>query len=285
VIGAFWVFTTLRLFELADPARTAMRAVLDARLQVGDLDVAVSRLLVFPAVVIVTWLTARTVVFALEEDVYPRLELPRGVPYALSSLVWYGLLLAGFLLALGTLGLDLTRITVLVSAFGLGLGFGMQQIINNFVSGLILLFERPVQVGDSVQLGDLSGQMLRIGIRSSTIRTGDGAEVIVPNSKLIDERVTNWTLSDRRRRVDLDLRVPDGSDAERVLALLVDVARRDPRVMKDPEPESLLISFGDSALQFQLRVWTEDPRWMRLRSDLGVALQHELREAQIGTPG
>jgi hypothetical protein len=180
-LAAYWLFSVLQLLELWEPARAALRGLLDARLQVGELDVALSRVLAFPAVVIVAWLTARVVVFALEEDVYPRLALPRGVPYATSTLVRYGLLLTGFLLALGTLGLDLTRITVLVSAFGLGLGFGMQQIINNFVSGLILLFERPVQVGDSVQLGDLSGQMLRIGIRSSTIRTGDGAEVIVPN--------------------------------------------------------------------------------------------------------
>ena len=96
---------------------------------------------------------------------------------------------------------------MLVSAFGLGLGFGLQQIINNFVSGLILLFERPIQVGDTVQLGDLIGEVLRIGIRSSTVRTPEGAEVIVPNSKLVEEKVTNWTLSDRKRRVDVDIAV------------------------------------------------------------------------------
>src|SRR4029077_6215452 len=130
--------------------------------------------------------------------VYSRMTLPRRVPYALSTLTRYGLLLVGFLLALGTLGLDLTRITVLLSALGLGLGFGLQQIMNNFVSGLILLFERPVKVGGSIQMGGLGGEVLRIGIRSSTVRTSQGAEVIVPNSKLIEEKVTNWTLSDRR---------------------------------------------------------------------------------------
>ena len=147
-----WFAFALQRFELLDPALAAVGSVLDARLQAGELNLSVGRVLGFVAVVFGAWLTSRVVVFALEEDVYPRMNLARGVPYALSTLVRYGLLLAGFFAALATLGLDLTRLTVLVSAFGLGLGFGMQQIINNFVSGLILLFERPVQVGDLVQI-------------------------------------------------------------------------------------------------------------------------------------
>src|SRR5262249_10305664 len=135
---AFWVSTALQVFELLEPARAAWRSALDARLHIGELDLSVSRMLGFPAVVIIAWLTARIVVFVLEEDVYPRLELPRGVPYALSSLIRYGVLMTGFFLALAMLGLDLTRLTLLVSAFGVGIGFGMQTIINNFVSGLIL---------------------------------------------------------------------------------------------------------------------------------------------------
>jgi small-conductance mechanosensitive channel len=275
-----WISIGLSRFELFEPARALLYAALDARLHVGDLDFAVGRLLGFFAVVAGAYLTTRLVVFALEEDVYSRMALPRGVPYALSTLTRYALLLAGFLLALGTLGLDLTRVTVLVSAFGIGIGFGLQQIISNFVSGLILLFERPVQVGDSVQLGDLSGEVTRIGIRSSTVWTPEGAEVIVPNSKMIEDRVTNWTLSDQKRRVDLEIGVAYDTDADRILALLVEVARRDPRVEAQPEPEALLVKFGESSADFQLRVWTAGPHWTRLRSDLGVAIQRALREAR-----
>jgi potassium-dependent mechanosensitive channel len=231
--------------------------------------------------VIGVYLATRLVVMVLEEDVYSRMTLPRGVPYALSTLTRYGLLLTGFLLALGTLGLDLTRMTVLLSALGLGIGFGLQQIMNNFVSGLILLFERPVQVGDSIQLGDLGGDVLRIGIRSSTLRTPQGAEVIVPNSKLIEEKVTNWTLSDRRRRIELDVGVTGDTDPERILALLADIARRDPRVSGDPPPEALLLRFGEAAADYQLRIWTDDQEWMRLRSDLAVALQRALRAVRV----
>jgi small-conductance mechanosensitive channel len=258
--------------------------VLDAQLKAGELNLSLGRVLGFAAVVVVAWLTSRIVIFALEEDVYPRMQLARGVPYALSSLVRYGLLLAGFFAALATLGLDLTRLTVLVSAFGLGIGFGMQQIINNFVSGLILLFERPVQVGDLVQLKELNGEVLRIGIRSSRIRTSEGAEVIVPNSDVIQNRVTNWTLSDRRRRVSVEIGVAYGTEAERVLALLLEIAKGDPRVMTDPAPAALFGGFGASALQFQLLFWTEDSHWMKLKSDVCVALQNGLRDAGIGIP-
>jgi small-conductance mechanosensitive channel len=279
-----WIAFSLQTFELLDPTVAFVAAALDANLKVGELSISVGRVLGFFAVVAIAWLTAHVVIFALEEDVYPRMRLARGVPYALSSIVRYGLLLAGFFAALATLGLDLTHLTVLVSAFGLGLGFGMQQIINNFVSGLILLFERPVQVGDLVQMKDLNGEVLRIGIRSSTIRTPDGAEVIIPNSDLIQNDVTNWTLSDRRRRLTIDVGVAYGVAAERVLALLVEVASRDARVVTAPGPEALFIGFGASSLDFQLRFWTDESKWWTLKSDVTVALQSALREAGIEVP-
>ncbi|MCX5737183.1 MAG: mechanosensitive ion channel, partial [Proteobacteria bacterium] len=272
----------LQRFELFRPAVGAIDSVLGARLQAGELNVSVGHVFGFVAVVFGAWVTSRVVIFLLEEDVYPRMKLARGIPYALSTMIRYGLLLAGFFAALATLGVDLTHLTVLVSAFGLGLGFGMQQIINNFVSGLILLFERPVQVGDLVATKDLNGEVLRIGIRSSRIRTSDGADVIVPNSDLIQNSVTNWTLSDRKRRINLELGVAYGTPAEQVLAILLEIATHDARVLTDPVAQALFTGFGASALMFQLRFWTEESNWMRLKSDLGVALQHALREARIG---
>ena len=269
-------------FDLLTPVGALLRGVLEARLSVGELDLPVARVLGFLAVLTGVYLITRLVVLVLEDDVYSRMTLPRGVPYALSTLTRYGLLLTGFLLALGTLGFDLTRITVLLSAFGLGIGFGMQQIINNFVSGLILLFERSVQVGDAIQLGDLGGDVRRIGMRSSTLQTSQGAEVIVPNSTIIQEKVTNWTLSDRRRRIDLDIiGVTGDTDPERIIALLVDIARRDPRVSSDRPPEALLMRFGEESADFQLRFWTDQSDWVRLRSDLGVALQRALRAVRV----
>jgi potassium-dependent mechanosensitive channel len=281
LVGALWIWLVLDRFELLRPIGAMLQGALAAHLRVGELDLPMSRILGFVAVVIGVYLATRLAVTVLEEDVYSRMTLPRGVPYALSTLTRYGLLLVGFLLALGTLGLDLTRITVLLSALGLGIGFGLQQIMNNFFSGLILLFERPVKVGDSIQLGDLGGDVLRIGMRSSTLRTPQGAEVIVPNSKILEEKVTNWTLSDRRRRIDLDVGVTGDTDPERIISLFLDVARRDRRVSGNPPPEALLVRFGETSADFQLRIWTDDPDWTRLRSDLAVALQRTLRAVRV----
>jgi small-conductance mechanosensitive channel len=274
-----WLMVALDRYELRAPATDAITRLLAARLEIGGLALSLGAALGFVATVLSGWLLSRLVGFVLEVGVFPRTSLPRGVPYALTSLARYGVLLAGFLIALATLGLDLTHLTLLVSALGLGLGFGLQQIVQNFVSGLILLFERPVQIGDAVQLGELTGQVERIGIRSSTLRTFDGAEVIVPNAKLVEDRITNWTLSDRRRRIDLTLSVGQDRDPARALALLLEVAKRDPRIASAPVPEALLLRFAEATLELELRVWTDEPNWMQVKSDLAVALHAALRKA------
>ena len=163
--------------------------------------------------------------FVLQKDVFTRVRTGRGVPYAMSGLVRYTLIFLGLLVGLSAAGIELSKLTVIVGGLGVGIGFGLQNVVNNFVSGLILLFERPIQVGDSVQLPDTWGKIKRIGIRVSVIHTFDGAEVIVPNGMLISDKVTNWTLSDRRRRIEVDVGVDYGTPAQRVIDLLVGVAR------------------------------------------------------------
>ncbi|MBX3028304.1 mechanosensitive ion channel [bacterium] len=279
---ALWVWILLLHFDALRPVSDGAAALLEARLQIGELDLPLSRVFAFLVVGLVAVIATRLIGAVLEQDVYARMTLPRGVPYALSTLTRYGLLLVGLLLALATLGLDLTRITVLVSALGLGLGFGMQDVMNNFVSGLIVLFERPVQVGDAIEIGDVAGEIRRIGIRSSTVRTAQGAEVIVPNAKIIAERVTNWTLSDHHRRIDLEVSVSAAADAERVIALLTDVARADRRVAAAPPPETLLVKLGEPMADYQMRFWTESRDWVRVRSDIAVAVQRALRAAASG---
>ncbi|HZR83572.1 MAG TPA: mechanosensitive ion channel domain-containing protein [Candidatus Binatia bacterium] len=240
------------------------------------------------ATAFVVWLAfalSRLIRFTLEEDVYPRVELPRGIPYAISTLLHYAILVGGFVLGLGAIGLDPNRFTILAGAFGVGIGFGLQNVVNNFVSGLILIFERPVQVGDAVQIGNVTGEVRRIGIRSCTVRTGEGADVIVPNGNLISGQVTNWTFADRTRRIDVQVGVSYDADPERVLALLRDVGRRHPAAMKDPEPTALFLRFGESSLDFELQVWTNRFEMTpQIRSDLGVSVLRALREAGIEIP-
>src|SRR5207245_4078905 len=183
---------------------------------------------------------------------------PRARPaaYEISSLLHYAVLFLGFLLAVGALGVDLNKFTVLAGAFGVGLGFGLQGVVNNCVSGLIVLVERPIHVGDAIQMSDLAGEVRRIGIRATTVRTWEGAEVIVPNASLVSEKLTNWTYSDRLRRMDLPVGVAYGSAPEKVLELLLAVAHAHPGVLAQPVPEALFMGFGESALYFELRAWT-----------------------------
>jgi len=191
----------------------------------------------------------------------------------------------GFLLALGVLGLDLTKMTILVSAFGVGIGFGLQSVVNNFVSGLILLFERPIHVGDIVEVGDLSGEVSRIGIRASTVRTWQGAEIIVPNAQLVTERVTNWTLSDRTRRIDLRVGVDYGSAPEKVVAVLEAVARAHPQIMQTPAPQAVFSAYGDSSINYQLRAWTNRfDRWPTIQTELAAGVYAALHAAGMSLP-
>ena len=209
----------------------------------------------------------------------------RGMSYALSSLLNYIILTLGFLLAIGAVGIDLTKMTVLAGAFGVGLGFGMQSIVNNFVSGLILLFERPIHVGDIIEVGDLTGEVSRIGIRASMVRTYLGAEIIVPNAQLTTERVINWTLSDRRRRIDLAVGVDYGSPPERVVEVLESVARNHPAILKDPVPQAVFIKFDDSSINFELRAWTSQfEGWPKVQTELAAGVYAALHAAGMSLP-
>ena len=183
-------------------------------------------LIAFVLTVWASFLISRFVRFLLEEDVYPRVHLKRGLPYAISNTVHYLIVFIGFLVAVAALGFDMTKVTILVGAFSVGVGFGLQNIFNNFISGLILLFERPISIGDIIQIGDASGVVERIGIRASIIRKTNGSEVIVPNGQLISDRLTNWTLSNRQHGVELPVAVAQGNDPNRVREILEGRRRR-----------------------------------------------------------
>jgi small-conductance mechanosensitive channel len=282
---AGWVLVMLVNLGHVATATAALSAVFSATLTRGNLSLSVGDVVAFIVTVWLAFLVSRLVRFILEEDVYPRVRVARGVPNMVSTLLHYSILLVGFILAIAAMGMDLNRVTILAGAFGVGIGFGLQAVVNNFVSGLILLVERSIQVGDIVQVGDLSGEVRTIGIRASTVRTGEGGDVIVPNGFLATERVINWTLSDRIRRVDLPVRVAYGADAERVLALLRGICADHPGVLRDPAPLVFFDRFGDSGLLFQMYVWTpriEDA--LPLKSALGLAVLAALREAGIEIP-
>jgi potassium efflux system protein len=283
-VGA-WLYFVLGFLAVRDPVFAAVSGVLSAPIGYGALSISLGGVLAFALTLWISWLLARIIDTTLNQEVYPRISLPRGVPFALSSLTRYTILVLGFLAAVAALGFDLDRLTLVASAFGVGIGFGLQNVVNNFVSGLILLFERPVQVGDRVEMTGVSGDIKRIGIRASVVRTFDGADVIVPNGSFISDVVTNWTLADRLRRITLPVGVAYGTDPERVIELLLEVARRHDLVLADPEPRAFFLAFGESSLDFEVRVWTSeyDSR-LQIQSDLAVAVNRALAENGIEIP-
>ncbi len=284
-IGLVWAWRSLRAFDVDDLVLASLGAALGARWTVGELALSLGGVLGFALMIGAAIVISRLVRFALEEDVLSRAALPRGVPFAISTLVRYAILLIGLSMAVLAAGFDMSRLALMIGALGVGVGIGLQDIVNNVVSGLILLFERPVQVGDTVELGTLRGEVRRIGIRSSTVRTFDGAEIVVPNAKLVSESFVNWTLSDRQRRIEIPVGVAYGSDPEHVIELLEGVVRARPEFLTDPPPVVLFDRFGESSLDFLVRVWAPDFDTSRaLHGRLLLDIHRALRKAGIEIP-
>ena len=222
VIGAFAVagvvIVTLGIYGLIPTLLLASQSLMGATLEVGTVSIAVKAVATALAIALATVVLTGMIGFILDREIVPRLRLRPGAGYAVVTFTRWTMILIGAALTLAALGIDMAKVTLLAGALSVGIGFGLQNVVNNFVSGLILIIERPVGVGDVIERGTLSGTVTRIGIRSSTVRTGQGAEVIVPNGDLVSKEVVNWTRSDRRRRYDIDVGVAPGSDPEQVSA-------------------------------------------------------------------
>jgi small-conductance mechanosensitive channel len=277
-----WAAYVLETLALRAPVYQNLREALKLSVGTGAFKFTLGDVVWFGITVWASFLVSRLIRFVLEEEVYPRVELAPGLHYSISKMVNYAILVLGFLIGVAVLGFDLTKLTILIGALGVGLGFGLQNIINNFVSGIILLFERPIKVGDVIQLGSNEGTVKHIGIRASIVRVMNGAELIVPNGSLISETVTNWTFSDRLRRIDLPVAVAAPADITQVLELLRGVVANQPLVLKDPPPRALLISFDKDSANFELRFWTNQPDdWTQIRSELAVAVRAALAQRSI----
>jgi len=227
---------------------------------------------------LITVVLVQNVPGLLEFLLQRRTLLDQGVRIAVGTLIRYTIIIIGVSVVFGLLGVSWSRIQWLAAALTFGLGFGLQEIVANFVSGLILLLERPVRVGDAVTIGNLQGRVNRIQIRATTITLWDRSEMIVPNKEFITTKLINWTLSDSRRRIDVPLRVAYGAEPERVKALLAAVAQAHPDVFDDPPPQILLIEFGDDSLHFELRVFVDFGEGLRVKDELHMAINRVFRE-------
>jgi small-conductance mechanosensitive channel len=275
----------LKSSGLVSVAHESLTEVLTDEWGVGTVRFSIGSALVFVAAIYASILVSRLICTLLEEDMFPRVRLPRGIPGTVTMLARYGVISLGFFLALSIAGIPLDRFTIVLGAFSVGIGFGLQAVVNNFVSGLILIFERPIQLGDAVEVSGLVGRVRRIGVRASTIETFDGAEVIVPNGTLVSSQLINWTLTSRSRRIEIQVGVAYGTDVEKAMALLRDATKGLPGVLAHPPPTALFRGFGPSSLDFSVLFWTADfETWTTVKSDATVKLSSVLAEAGIVIP-
>jgi small-conductance mechanosensitive channel len=235
--------------------------------------------------IVVFWISSRTKRF-LFDRILANTGLERSLQYAISQIVSNAVLVIGILIVLENTGIHLAALTVFAGAVGVGVGFGLQNIASNFISGLVILAERPITIGDRVEVAGIAGQVQHIRARSTVILTNDNISMIVPNTKFIDSPVTNWTYGDRRVRFRIPVGVAYGSDPEKVREALIAVARENPNTLTDPAPSVFLDRFGEGAMMFELVAWSSEMshRPRRYRSDLNFGIERKLREAGIEIP-
>jgi small-conductance mechanosensitive channel len=234
---------------------------------------------------VVFWISSRTKRFLFTRFL-ANSGLDRSLQHAISQLVANVVLIVGIFIVLENTGIHLGALTVFAGAVGVGVGFGLQNIASNFISGLVILAERPITIGDRVEVAGIAGQVRQIRGRSTVIMTNDNIAMIVPNTKFIDSPVTNWTYSDPRVRFRIPIGVAYGSDVEKVRAALIAAGSEHPHTLKDPAPSVFLDKFGDSSIDFELVVWSSEmsARPRRFKSDLNFLIEKHLREAGIEIP-
>jgi small-conductance mechanosensitive channel len=222
----------------------------------------------------------------LVSKIFPRYDMNVGVSQSIATIIRYILVIIGLFIIFQTSGIDLSAIGLLVGALGIGIGFGLQNITNNFISGIIILFERPVKIGDRIEVDDLAGNIVNISARATTIITNDNIAVIVPNSDLVSTRVINWSHNNRSVRLNFPVGVSYRENPDKIRKLLIEVAASNTGVLKDPSPDVLFENFGDSSLDFNLRVWTDEysDKPKVLKSQLYYAIFKKFREHQIEIP-
>lgn len=222
----------------------------------------------------------------ISQGLLARRNIDVGLREATGSIVRYVVVLIGLLVVLQTAGIDLTTLNVLAGAIGIGVGFGLQNIANNFISGLIILFERPIKIGDRIEVGNVEGDVTLIGARSTTVVTNDNITIIVPNSKFISENVVNWSHNDNKVRFKIPVSVAYSSDTRSVERLLLEVARENPNVLEDPPPSVRFMEFGESGLLFELRAWTDTLTHRKglLISNLNFAIYDKFKAHGIEIP-
>lgn len=263
-----------------------LREIFETRLfDVGKTHVTLLSIIEFILIIALFYTISRILKALIRRRVLSRFKIADGIQFVILRLIHYAIIIIGLLIALNAVDIQLTSLTVAFGVLGVGIAFGLQNITSNFVSGLILLFERDINVGDYVSVANTMGQVRAIRMRSTTVVTFDNVTLIVPNSSFIADTVTNWSVGDPKIRISIPVGVAYGSDTELVTKLLMKAAQDHPDVLQHPEPIVYFKEFGDSSLNFELMAWIPNPM-IRLRtiSNLNYAIDRLFRENNVKIP-
>ncbi|MFC2102203.1 mechanosensitive ion channel family protein [Bacteroidota bacterium] len=275
-----WIKISLRGYHVLDPITAWLEKIWGIGYQVGTLFVSIGEVITFFLIIIFSWLISYALKTILQKEVLNRFNLSRGVPNAISSLFYYFLVISSFMLALAYIGFNLSNLGLLAGALGFGIGFGLQNLIGNFIAGLILAFERPVTVGDRISIDNLEGYVIKVGIRVSVIRQYDGSQLIIPNADLITHKVTNWSLSKFKKRYIITIHTQLQSEPETVLKAINNAVKKVSGVLPDPPPDTYFRGVVDRSLEFALYYWVSD-NLFEVQSNVNLAVQKALNEANI----
>ncbi len=280
-----WLALVLNIFWLYPTLNASFRAITSLQFSIFSVIITPGSILLVVFIIYSAILVSRGIRAFLLQEILPRYKVEQGAQISITRLIHYAILFIGFIILLSALGFGLSQITILGGALGVGIGFGLQAIVNNFVSGLILLFERPIKVGDMIEVGTDVGEVKELGLRATTVQTFDNAEIVIPNSQLITGSVVNWTLAEKKIRVRVPVGVAYGSDISAVLKILLTCADANANVLSTPQPAALFLAFGASSLDFELRVWIPDfSNKLNVLSELNQDIEYEFSLAGIEIP-
>lgn len=248
---------------------------------IGETNISLGVIIASISIFYGSYILSTIIEMILMNDRYDK-KLEKGTRLSIAQLLRYFLVFFGFLIAIAAIGFDLTNLAIVLSALSVGIGFGLQGLVNNFVSGLILLFERPIREGDTIEVEGIWSNVKKIGLRSTTVQTFDQSDVIIPNADLIYNKVTNWTLSNKIKRIKIQVGVAYGSDVALVIETLKEVGNLNEGLVKSHKPVVLFVNFADSTLNFELRVWAKDANIaLQVESDLRQEIDKRFREEKI----
>ena len=272
-----------QIFDFLEPLGAFMQIPLYS---IGNTTLTLGTILYLTVLVVALFYVTGKLRMWMVEGLLSRSQVDLGVRHAIGDIMRMVFVAFGLIIILQTAGINLSSLTVLFGALGIGVGFGLQSVTNNFVSGVILLLERPIKVGDRIEVGNVNGDVINISPRATTIVTNDNIAIIVPNADFISSKVVNWSYTNRNVRFNFPVGVSYSSDPEHVRSVLLDVARAHPGVLKEPGPSVLFDQFGDSSLDFLLRVWTRDFSTTPgvLRSELYFLISRAFKEHGIEIP-